>query len=232
MELRHFRYFDAIARNPQLHTAPPNPARDAVDPVAPDRQLEGRARHAAVRPQQQEGADDEARPDPAQLHDAGRWNRSTARAAPARRRRTHDRQAAAGERTPSFNTRMVPLCVATFLHHYPASRSRVEELSAGMIAKRAGLGPSRPRRVVPAAGRQRPVVSNRSTRRSCGWWWRLSHPLARRRRVRMVELHHVRMVLLPAPVPHAQAAGRLLRGGRCRAAGRGPAQFDHADDRS
>src|SRR3546814_2140076 len=30
--------------------------------------------------------------------------------------------------TPSFNTRMVPLCVSTFLHHYPGIQVTVEEL--------------------------------------------------------------------------------------------------------
>ena len=42
--------------------------------------------------------------------------------------------------TPSFNTRMVPSCVATYLHHYPGIQVTVEELSAGMIAKRLGSG--------------------------------------------------------------------------------------------
>src|SRR3546814_1962370 len=42
--------------------------------------------------------------------------------------------------TPSFNTRMVPLCVSTFLHHYPGIQVTVEELSADMIARRLASG--------------------------------------------------------------------------------------------
>ena len=99
--------------------------------------------------------------------------------------------------TPSFNTRMVPLCVSTFLHHYPGIQVTVEELSAGMIAKRL------------AAGHLDLAVSYRPGDGTDLWFEPLyneelrlvvaaSHPLAKRRRVRMVELHHVRMVLLPA----------------------------------
>ena len=99
--------------------------------------------------------------------------------------------------TPSFNTRMVPSCVATYLHHYPGIQVTVEELAAGMIIKRLG------------AGHLDLAVSYRPPDGSDLWFEPLyneelrlvvaaSHPLAKRRRVRMVELHHVRMVLLPA----------------------------------
>jgi LysR family cyn operon transcriptional activator len=99
--------------------------------------------------------------------------------------------------TPSANTRMVPLCVATFLHHYPGIQVTVEELSAAMIAKRL------------ASGHLDLAVSYRPGDGTDLWFEPLyneelrlvvasTHPLAQRRRVRMVELHHVRMVLLPA----------------------------------
>jgi LysR family cyn operon transcriptional activator len=99
--------------------------------------------------------------------------------------------------TPSFNTRMVPSCVATYMHHYPAIQVTVEELAAGMIVRRL------------AAGHLDLAVSYRPPDSSDLWFEPLyneelklvvasSHPLAKRRRVRMVELHHVRMVLLPS----------------------------------
>ncbi|QJW83590.1 LysR family transcriptional regulator [Ramlibacter terrae] len=98
--------------------------------------------------------------------------------------------------TSSFNTRMVPQCVATLLNHYPNIRVSVEELPAGMITKRL------------ASGHLDLAVSYRPGEGSELWFEPLyneelrlvvgtSHPLARRRRVRMVELHNVRMVLLP-----------------------------------
>ncbi|MFI5444478.1 LysR substrate-binding domain-containing protein [Polaromonas sp. UC242_47] len=98
--------------------------------------------------------------------------------------------------TPSFNTRMVPLCVSTFLHHYPNIQVVVEELSGDMLAR--GI----------SSGKLDLAVSYRPADGTGLWFEPLyneelrlvvaaSHPLAKRRRVRMVELHHVRMVLLP-----------------------------------
>ncbi|HEX7441222.1 MAG TPA: LysR substrate-binding domain-containing protein [Caldimonas sp.] len=98
--------------------------------------------------------------------------------------------------THSFNTRLVPLCVSTFLATSPAIHVGVDELAArdiarGIAAGRLDLGVSY--RPDEAAGlwfeplyneELRLVVSSR-------------HPMARRRRVRMVELHRCRMVLLP-----------------------------------
>lgn len=97
--------------------------------------------------------------------------------------------------TPSFNTRMVPQCVATLLNHYPGIAVVVEELAAGQILKRLrsghiDLAVSYP----PAEGSDlwfEPLY-NEELRLVVG----KEHALARRRRVRMVELHHVRMVLL------------------------------------
>jgi LysR family cyn operon transcriptional activator len=98
--------------------------------------------------------------------------------------------------TPSFNTRMVPHCVSTFLHHYPNIQVIVEELSGDMLARQV------------ASGELDLAVSYHPADATGLWFEPLyneelrlvvasSHPLARRRRVRMVELHHVRMVLLP-----------------------------------
>jgi LysR family transcriptional regulator, cyn operon transcriptional activator len=98
--------------------------------------------------------------------------------------------------TPSFNTQMVPQCVATLLKSYPGIQVTVEELSAGQILKRLRSGHldmavSYP----PGEGSDlwfEPLY-NEELRLIVG----IRHPLARRRRVRMAELHNVRMVLLP-----------------------------------
>ncbi|RZA11055.1 MAG: LysR family transcriptional regulator [Lysobacteraceae bacterium] len=99
--------------------------------------------------------------------------------------------------THSFNTRLVPMCVSAFLGHHPGIRVSVEELSAEHIARRL------------ISGHLDLGVSYRPDDRTELWFEPLyneelrlvvaaSHPLARRRRVRMIELHHCRMVLLPA----------------------------------
>lgn len=99
--------------------------------------------------------------------------------------------------TPSFNTRMIPMCVSSFLAQHAGIQVIVEELSAGMIARRL------------VSGHLELAVSYQPPEGSDLWFEPLykeelrlvvaaSHPLARRRRVRMVELHHARMVLLPA----------------------------------
>jgi LysR family transcriptional regulator, cyn operon transcriptional activator len=99
--------------------------------------------------------------------------------------------------TPSFNTRMVPLCVATLLNAYPGIEVSVEELAAGQILKRLrsghlDLAVSYP----PGEGSDLwfEALYKEELRLVVG----VGHPLARRRRVRMVELHNVRMVLLPS----------------------------------
>lgn len=98
--------------------------------------------------------------------------------------------------TPTFNMRMVPQCVSTLLAHYPGVRVTVEELAAGPIAKRL------------LSGHLDLAVSYRPEDRPELWFEPLyneelrlvvskRHPLAKRRRVRMSELHQVPMVLLP-----------------------------------
>lgn len=96
--------------------------------------------------------------------------------------------------TTSFNTRMVPQCVASFLALHPGHRVTVEELIAPEIAR--GL----------ADGWLDLAVSYQPAPDSDMWFEPLynerlqlvvaaSHPLARRKKVRMVELHQHRMVL-------------------------------------
>src|SRR5690606_709110 len=99
--------------------------------------------------------------------------------------------------TPSFNTQMVPQCVATLLKSYPGIQATVEELAAGQILKRL------------RSGHLDMAVSYPPGEGSDLWFEPLyneelrllvasTHPLARRRKVRMAELHALRMVLLPA----------------------------------
>jgi LysR family transcriptional regulator, cyn operon transcriptional activator len=99
--------------------------------------------------------------------------------------------------TPSFNTQMVPQCVATLLKSYTGIAVTVEELAAGQILKRL------------RSGHLDMAVSYPPSDGGDLWFEPLyneelrlvvaaNHPLARRRKVRMVELHGVRMVLLPA----------------------------------
>lgn len=42
--------------------------------------------------------------------------------------------------TPTFNTRMVPQCVATLLHHYPTIQVTVDELPAAAITRNLASG--------------------------------------------------------------------------------------------
>jgi len=98
--------------------------------------------------------------------------------------------------TPSFNTQMVPTCVATLLKSYPSIAVTVEELAAGQILKRL------------RSGHLDMAVSYPPGDGTDLWFEPLyneelrlviaaNHPLARRRKIRMVELHNLRMVLLP-----------------------------------
>lgn len=98
--------------------------------------------------------------------------------------------------THSFATRLVPMCISSFLAHAPGTVVKVQELSARAIAD--GL----------ARGTLDLGVSYRPADAPELWFEPLyheelrlvvaaAHPLARRRRVRMVELHGLAMVLLP-----------------------------------
>lgn len=98
--------------------------------------------------------------------------------------------------TPTFNTRVIPLCVPRFLALHPGHRITVEELTAAPLER--GV----------ADGRLDLAVSYQPQDSHTLWFEPLykeelqlvvnaRHPLAKRRRMRMVELHHERMVLLP-----------------------------------
>jgi LysR family cyn operon transcriptional activator len=98
--------------------------------------------------------------------------------------------------TPSFNRRMVPLCVSTFLNQHPGHQVTVEELSAGAIAQgivNAELDLAVSYQPAETGELWFEPLYKEEMRLVVG----AAHPLARRRRVRMVELHRLRMVLLP-----------------------------------
>ncbi|WP_109582797.1 LysR substrate-binding domain-containing protein [Cupriavidus plantarum] len=98
--------------------------------------------------------------------------------------------------THSFNIRLIPQCVSSFLTRYPSVRVIVEELSAAEIAARLAngeldLGVSyRPAQT--DALRFEPLYNEELKLVVAA-----NHPMAGRRRARMVELHGLRMVLLP-----------------------------------
>ncbi|NUZ07983.1 LysR substrate-binding domain-containing protein [Piscinibacter koreensis] len=98
--------------------------------------------------------------------------------------------------THTFNIGLIPECVAHFLAKHPTVQVRVEELAADQIAAKlhAGeldlgisyrpIGPT-PLWFEPLYNEEMVLVVS------------ASHPLAGRRRIRMVELHQQRLVLLP-----------------------------------
>jgi LysR family cyn operon transcriptional activator len=99
--------------------------------------------------------------------------------------------------THTFNLGFIPDCVATFLSRHPTARVVVEELSADDVGARL------------KAGELDLGISYRPASASDLWFEPLyneemvlvvsrDHPLARRRRIRMVELHGLRLVMLPA----------------------------------
>ncbi len=98
--------------------------------------------------------------------------------------------------THTFNIALIPECVAQLLARHPAVQVRVEEFSADQIG--AGL----------QAGELDLGIAYRPNATSDLWFEPLyneemvlvvstSHPLASRKRIRMVELHQQRLVLLP-----------------------------------
>lgn len=99
--------------------------------------------------------------------------------------------------THTFNLGFIPDCIATFLQRHPQVKVVVEELSAEQIGVRLRQGTLdlgiayRPTdqdklQFEPLFNEEMVLVVARN------------HPLARRKRVRMVELHHLPMVLLPS----------------------------------
>ena len=98
--------------------------------------------------------------------------------------------------THTFNIGLIPECVALFLARHPTVQVRVEELAADQIAARL------------AAGELDIGIAYRPSGPSELWFEPLyneemvlvvadAHPLAGRKRIRMVELHQQRLVLLP-----------------------------------
>lgn len=98
--------------------------------------------------------------------------------------------------TYSFNIRLVPSCIANFLMRNPEVRVRAEELSQDLIVERLVAGELdlgiayRPKEAEqlwfePLYNEELKLVVNSN------------HPLAKRKRLRMVELHNLRMALLP-----------------------------------
>jgi LysR family transcriptional regulator, cyn operon transcriptional activator len=98
--------------------------------------------------------------------------------------------------THTFNIGFVPECVAAFMERYPTVKVSVEELSADLIAQRL------------VEGALDVGIAYEPADRTQLWFEPLyteemvlivatKHPLAHRKRVRMVELHRQRMVLLP-----------------------------------
>jgi LysR family cyn operon transcriptional activator len=98
--------------------------------------------------------------------------------------------------THSFNIQFIPACVATFLSHYPAAKISVDELAADAID--AGLKSSHLdigiayRPVGPSGLRFEPLYNEELVLVVSP-----AHPFAARKRIRMVELHRQKLVLLP-----------------------------------
>jgi len=98
--------------------------------------------------------------------------------------------------THTFNIGLIPECVALFLARHPTVRVRVEELAAEQIGAKLH------------AGELDLGIAYRPNDPSGLWFEPLyneemvlavsdAHPLARRKRIRMVELHQQRLVLMP-----------------------------------
>ena len=99
--------------------------------------------------------------------------------------------------THTFNIRLIPECVALFLARHPTVQVCVEELPAEQIGDRLQAGeldlgiayrPSNPLELwfEPLYDEEMVLVVSEG------------HPLAGRKRIRMVELHQQRLVLLPS----------------------------------
>ena len=98
--------------------------------------------------------------------------------------------------THTFNIGLIPECVALFLARHPTVRVRIEELAADQIGAKL------------QAGELDLGIAYRPSGPSELWFEPLyneemvlvvadTHPLASRKRIRMVELHQQRLVLLP-----------------------------------
>ncbi|MGJ7522839.1 transcriptional regulator CynR [Variovorax sp. LT1P1] len=112
--------------------------------------------------------------------------------------------------TPTFNLGFIPDCIASFHQRYAGVRVLVEELAADLIAQRLQQGTLdlgiayRP--TAPGALQFEPLYNEEMVLVVAQ-----GHPLARRKRVRMVELHRLPMVLLPASFATRQMLDECFR---------------------
>lgn len=97
----------------------------------------------------------------------------------------------------TFNLDLIPDCVARFLGRHPTVRVAVEELHADAIAERLAAGElDLGIAYKPASHKElrfEPLFNEQLVLAVAA-----SHPLAGRKRIRMIELHHERLILLPA----------------------------------
>ena len=99
--------------------------------------------------------------------------------------------------THTFNIGLIPECVALFLARHPTVRVR-RRGARRPTRSASGCAPASSTSASPTGRAGRPTCgSSRSTTRRWCWSCRAAHPLAGRKRIRMVELHQQRLVLLP-----------------------------------
>ena len=112
--------------------------------------------------------------------------------------------------THTFNLGFIPDCIANFQQTHPRVKVVVDELSADQIAERLQQGtldlgiayrPTAPGplQFEPLYNEEMVLIVARS------------HPFARRKRVRMVELHHLPMALLPPSFATRQMLDECFR---------------------
>ncbi|MGH8115418.1 MAG: LysR substrate-binding domain-containing protein, partial [Rhodanobacteraceae bacterium] len=98
--------------------------------------------------------------------------------------------------THTFNLQFIPACVATFLGHYPSVKMSVDELAADAIdagLKSDSLDIGIAYRPIGPGGLSFEPLYNEELVLAVS----AAHPFAARRRIRMVELHRQKLVLLP-----------------------------------
>jgi LysR family transcriptional regulator, cyn operon transcriptional activator len=112
----------------------------------------------------------------------------------------HDPKQLTGEirigATHTFSLQFIPSCVATFVERYPGVRVIVEELASDAIA--AGLkGGSLDLGITYRPNGPNDLLFEPLYNEELMLVVAAQHPFAKRKRLRMVELHRQRMVLLP-----------------------------------
>ncbi|MBB1600375.1 LysR substrate-binding domain-containing protein [Variovorax sp. UMC13] len=112
--------------------------------------------------------------------------------------------------TPTFNVAFIPDCIASFQTRYPGVRVVVEELAADLIVARLQDG-SLDLGIAYRPGEPGPLQFEPLYNEEMVLVVAHGHPLARRKRVRMVELHRLPMVLLPASFATRQMLDECFR---------------------